>query len=144
MRNEDDHKYDDIINLPHHISNRHTPMPIADRAAQFAPFAALTGHSAVIRETARLTEEKRELNEDTRETLDRKLYVVKEHLKQGCVIKVTYFEPDMKKRGGKYIQAIGSVKKVDEYRKCIVMTDGTLILIDDILDISGDIFQNSF
>ncbi len=141
---DNDHKYDDIINLPHHVSKIHIQMPVGNRAAQFAPFAALTGHGEAIRETARLTEDKIEPDEYEREILDRKLSVLRKHIGEKCVIRITHFQPDMKKQGGKYIMTVGSVKRIDEFRKCIVMADGTEILTDNILDISGDVYKNFF
>jgi len=130
-------KYDDIIHLPHHRSKKHAPMPIIDRAAQFSPFAALTGHDAAIKETARLTDRKIELDEYEIAALDERLQMIKMRLdsKKESEITVTYFQPDMRKDGGEYITISGVVKKMDEYTKCLVMTDGTRIFIEDIIEI---------
>lgn len=103
--------YDDIIHLPHPVSPRHPQMPLADRAAQFSPFAALTGHDAAIRETARLTDSPVELEESGKEQLDRQLLLVQENLAQKPEIEVTYFQPDEKKSGGVYVTVCGRVKK---------------------------------
>lgn len=133
-------KYDDIINLPRHISKTRPPMEIKDRAAQFLPFAALTGHDAAIKETSRLTEGKVELDEYIKEVLNYKLQILAEKIKEGPKIKITYFVPDEKKDGGVYVESNGRVKKIDKYKMVINMTDGTLIPIDDIKSIEGEIF----
>lgn len=140
MRLEQDKKYDDIINLPHHISTRHPRMSLADRAAQFSPFAALTGHEAVISETARLTEAFAELDEDRKEQLDEQLQMLKENQFQRPEITVTYFRPDEKKRGGAYMTICGNMKKIDEYTHRIFMVDGEEIPIENILSIEGNLF----
>lgn len=133
-------KYDDIINLPHPTSSTHPRMPVYDRAAQFAPFAALTGHDAAIRETARLTDRKVELDEDVKERLNEKLQIIAEQMETHPLIEVTYFLPDDKKEGGAYICVEEKVKKIDMYRRCIVLSDGQVIPIDEIYDLSGEIF----
>ena len=114
--------YDDIINLPHPVSKNHPQMPLRDRAAQFAPFAALTGHDAAIKETARLTDERLELSEEVIAQLNEK-------------INITYFIPDAKKAGGSYVTCSGIVKKIDEYEHTMIMTDQTVIPIEQISDI---------
>ena len=128
-------KYDDIIYLPHHRSKKHAPMPLSDRAAQFSPFAALTGHDAAIKETARLTDKKIELDEYEVAVLDGILQTIKEKLSENPEITVTYFEPDIKKDGGKYVTVTGNVKKMDEYTKFLIMNDGGRIRIEDIIEI---------
>lgn len=143
-KNPDIHRYDDIIHLPHHVSKTHPQMPVSDRAAQFAPFAALTGHDAAIRETARLTEEKAELDENAKMIIDEKLRFVQETLPAKPEITVTYFQPDEKKAGGKYMTASGNVKKIDMYKGLIIMTDGLKIPFDDIYEVEGEIFGNIY
>ena len=128
-------KYDDIIHLPHHRSKKHAPMPLIDRAAQFSPFAALTGHDAAIKETARLMDRKIELDEYEIAVLDEKLQEVREQLKNHPEIEVTWFQPDMRKEGGEYVTGSGKVKKLEEYTKSIFMEDGTRIRIEDIIDL---------
>ena len=128
-------KYEDIIHLQYHRSKKHPPMPIIDRAAQFSPFAALTGHDAAIKETARLTEKKIELDEYEVAALDEKLQTIKERLKELPEISVTYFRIDERKEGGEYQKVTGNVKKLDEYKRCLILEDGTRIFIEDILDI---------
>lgn len=143
-KNPDIHRYDDIIHLPHHVSKTHPQMPVSDRAAQFAPFAALTGHDAAIREKARLTEEKAELDENAKMIIDEKLRFVQETLSAKPEITVTYFQPDEKKAGGKYMTASGNVKKIDMYKGLIIMTDGLKIPFDDIYEVEGEIFGNIY
>ena len=130
-----EHKYDDIIDLPHHVSARHHQMPLADRAAQFSPFAALTGHDAAIRETARLTDAFVELDENRKEELDEQLRLIQENQSQRPEIEVTYFRPDGKKSGGAYVTVRGRVKKVDEHNRRILFTDGTALPMDNIFSI---------
>ena len=130
-------KYDDIIDLPHKQSNRRPHMPLIDRAAQFSPFAALTGHDAAIKETARLTDWKVELDEYRKEELDSQLQQILEHIAERPEVVITYFRPDEHKEGGAYVTHNGSVKKIDEYEQIILMTDGTRIPIEDIAEIEG-------
>jgi hypothetical protein len=133
--------YDDIINLPHHVSKAHPPMAVIDRAAQFSPFAALTGYDAAIRETARMTDERIELDESTKAALNDRLQIMADRMKEHPEIAITYFQPDAKKEGGAYVTAIGTAKKIDECERFVVMTDGTAIFIDDIISIDGEIFE---
>ncbi|MEL7624118.1 MAG: hypothetical protein AAGU12_11055 [Clostridiales bacterium] len=133
--------YDDIIHLPRHVSAKHPQMAVSDRAAQFAPFAALTGHDAAIKEKARLTDERRELDEYMMDALRDRLQKIAERLEERPEITVTYFRPDEKKTGGAYIAAAGVVKRVDEYKRVIVMGDGKMIPIDEIISIEGEIFD---
>lgn len=135
------HRYDDILHLPHHVSSSHPPMPVRDRAAQFAPFAALTGHSAAIKEAARLTEDRIDLNEDCMIALNGKLKMIKNQLASKPIIKVTYFKPDMKKQGGAYVTVQGNVKKIDEYAHALIMMDGETIPLEDIIEIEGEMFR---
>ena len=127
--------YEDIIYLPHHRSKKHAPMPLYDRAAQFSPFAALTGHDAAIKETARITDRKIELDEYEIAVLDDRLQNIKAQLQSHPEITVTYFQPDIRKDGGEYITVTGNVKKIDEYAKTMIMEDSTRIPISDIIEI---------
>ena len=133
--------YDDIIHLPHHISATHPQMPAADRAAQFSPFAALTGYDTAIKEAARLTDKRLELDESMKETLNERLQIVSARFEECPEISITYFQPDAKKAGGAYITAIGTVKKIDENERAVTMTDGMVIPIDEIFSIDGQIFE---
>ena len=134
MINNYNEKYDDIINLPHHISKKYPQMSIENRAAQFAPFAALTGYDEEVKETARLTKERIDLNEEVKEKLDMKIQMIKEKFTQRPTITFTYFVKDSKKEGGKYVDVTGIVKKIDEYKGLIILEDKTQIPISEILD----------
>ena len=132
--------YDDIINLPRPVSQRHPPMPMIDRAAQFAPFQALTGYGDAIRETARLTEQKIELTDDEKLLLDEKLRELAEAIPNSPETEFTYFKPDSMKDGGAYVIATGAVKKVDVLERLVLLDDGTVIPIEAILKIE-DVFD---
>lgn len=131
--------YDDIIHLPHHVSERHPQMSMYNRAAQFAPFAALTGHNAAITEAARLTEAEQELSESDAEVLNRKLAYL-QSLDEKPTISVTYFVPDDKKEGGSYHTATGIVKSVEPDKGVLQFEDGTGIPVIRITDIDGECF----
>lgn len=133
-------KYEDIINLPHHVSKTRPQMPMSDRAAQFAPFAALTGYDDAVKETGRLTDDKIELEESSLNELNAKIQLLRENLADAPEVTFTYFRPDDRKDGGAYLTITGTVKKLDDYERLLVLQDGTKVPIDDILDISGDIF----
>ncbi|MBO5372107.1 MAG: hypothetical protein J6A75_05235 [Lachnospiraceae bacterium] len=140
MSYNDEHKYDDIIHMPHPVSKRHPQMSLLDRAAQFSPFAALTGHEEAIAETARLTDKRMELDENMLEILNAKLQFLKEKETEKPVVVISYFEPDKKKPGGSYIKAAGTIRKIDVYKHRIFMDDGRSIPIQDVIAIDGDIF----
>ncbi len=136
--NNDAHRYDDIINLPHPTSVNHPRMSLYDRAAQFSPFAALTGHDAAIKETARLTEQKIEQSEDMISLLNEKLQMVADNL--GTEVTITYFVPDERKSGGAYVSHTGTVRRIDDYEHTLVMTDKTVIPIEQISEIESELF----
>ena len=138
------HKYDDIINLPHHVSKKHPQMSLHDRAAQFSPFAALTGHKAAINETARLTDEKQILSEDVIAKLNEQLNLIKENIGTNQTVTITYFVPDDRKSGGAYISNTGVVKKINEYNHTVVLTDKTVIPIEQISEMQSDIFSEIY
>lgn len=133
--------YEDIINLPHHVSRTRPQMSMLDRAAQFSPFAALTGYDAAIKETGRLTDEKIELDEDTKAALDMKQAYLVEVIDEQPEISITYFLPDTKKSGGEYVTVTGNLKRFDEYERLLILTDGKKIPMDDIADIECDLFR---
>lgn len=135
MSYRDEHRYDDIIHLPHHVSDNRPQMDILDRAAQFAPFAALTGHDAAIKETARLTDERAELDENSKEMLDEQMRDIKEHLSEHPMVTITYFRPDEKKDGGSYVTVTGQVKKIDEYERKILLESGVIIPVGEIVGV---------
>ena len=130
-------KYDDIINMRHHVSTRHRPMSQGDRAAQFSPFAALTGHEAAIKETARITDEFVEPDADKKQELDEKLQIIRMILADNKTAKVQmiFFKPDGKKSGGSYETITGNIKKIDEYNGLIVFDDKTTVKIEKVIDI---------
>lgn len=132
-------KYDDIINLPHHVSKKHPQMPLQARAAQFGAFAALTGYDHAIKETARLTSARIELDEEAKDVLDKKLQIIRDQILAKPIITFTYFVPDFKKDGGKYVTVSGIVSKIDKYNQLIVLENNIKIPINEIIDISGDI-----
>ncbi len=134
-------QYEDIINLPHHVSPTRPQMPMSDRAAQFAPFAALTGYDAAIKETGRLTDEKIELDEEALTALDMKYQFLMDALDDAPEVTITYFQPDERKAGGKYVSAVGVVRKVDDFERRITMQDGAKIQMDDVLSIDGELFS---
>lgn len=129
------HEYDDIINLPHYQSKTHKPMSKEARAAQFAPFAALTGHEAAVKETERLTEDKKYIDENFKSILDEKMLDIQNKIKSEPLVTITYFVPDTKKDGGKYVTITDYIKKIDTYERLIVLKNKTKIKFQDIIDI---------
>ena len=128
-------RYDEIMELPHHVSKTRPQMPLSDRAAQFAPFAALTGYDSAIKETGRLTDERIELDEEALTALDRKYQLLIEALDDAPEVTITYFQPDARKAGGQYVSATGTVKKVDTFGRRILLQDGTRIPLDSVYDL---------
>lgn len=133
--------YDDIIDLPHHVSETHPPMSRADRAAQFSPFAALTGYDAAVRETARVTERRIELDEGVKAELNARLNCILEHLPEHPQVSITYFMPDEKKSGGAYRTVTGTVRKLDSFAKTLTLTDGTVVPMEEIVHVEGNLFE---
>lgn len=127
--------YFDIINLPHHVSRNHPQMPMEARAAQFAPFAALTGYDTVIHETARLTDKQVELEEYDNDRLNRIFSELMDSLEKHPMVTVSYFKPDEHKAGGAYMTVSGKLKKIDTYEQIMKMEDGTVIPIGSIMDL---------
>ena len=140
MLEESSQKYEDIINLPYQKSTTRAHLQISDRAAQFAPFAALTGYDAAIREAARLTQRRIELDEYDKEALNRKLLFIEAHIEDRPVISVTYFQPDFRKSGGAYVKVTGAVKKLKNHERQLVLEDETKIPIDEILMLESESF----
>lgn len=133
--NEKDSRYADIINLPHHTSSKHPRMSRENRASQFSPFAALTGYDSEIKETARLTDEKIELDEDSVNDINAKLHYIKDNIDENPEITVEYFVPDEKKAGGAYLTLNDRVRIIDEYEREVVFISGKRVIIDDIYKI---------
>ncbi|MDL2273639.1 YolD-like family protein [Oscillospiraceae bacterium OttesenSCG-928-G22] len=134
--------YDDIINLPHHVSATRPQMPRENRAAQFSPFAALTGYESAIKETARLTDVRIELGDSAVAELDAKLSVLTDRIADHPEADITYFRPDEKKDGGAYVVVTGTIKKIDDYERVIVLMSGETIPISDVLDIECGLFSD--
>lgn len=128
-------KYDDIIDLPRPVSLTRERMPMSARAAQFSPFAALSGHDAALRETARHTTRKIDLDEQTREDLERRLAWL--HDNPGNRVDVTYFQPDHSKSGGSYLTKTSIVERIDTFRKMLILEGGISVSFADLLEISG-------
>ena len=135
--------YDDILHMPHHVSQNHPQMSMRDRAAQFSPFAALTGYEDAIGETGRLTEPKRELSEHEQAKLNLRLNILASKLKENPEIRIEYFVPDEQKSGGAYVIISGTVVKLSLSARTIIMEDGSVIRIDDIAEITGAIFDET-
>ena len=135
---EQDHRYDDLLDLPHPVSQRHPRMSAHDRAAQFSPFAALTRHSAAMEETARLTDRKLEPSELQLEELNANLLAVQAHIREKPAVRITYFVPDARKSGGEYQTISGRVRHIDEATQTLFLTDDTRVPLDDILMLSQE------
>ena len=129
--------YDDIINLPHPTSLTHPQMSIQDRAAIFSPFSALSGHASAIAETARLTEQRIELDEDTKAELDRRQAILLEHIREQPEITVTWFQPDVLKEGGAYLTTTARLKKIDPIERTLVLLDGPSIQLEDVINLES-------
>ena len=134
-------KYDDLLHMQRHISTRHPPMPLIDRAAQFSPFAALTGYEDAIEETGRLTDVCTELTESKQEALDRKLRLLQNTILSAPLVRIRYFQPDARKTGGTYLNISGYVKKIDTVEQILYLTDGTAIGFSRIYELECEIFQ---
>ena len=134
-------KYDDIINLPHHVSETHPQMSMRNRAAQFSPFAALSGHSDAIHETARYTGDFQGVDESNVEALNQKIAMILDKINEHPQITVTYFKPDEKKEGGSYTLKTGNIKRVDDYEHVLQFTDNEKIPIQSIFNIDGEMFS---
>lgn len=137
---EAEKQYADIINQSRPISTKHPPMSMLNRAAQFSPFAALTGYDAAVQETARLTDEKLELDEYAKSILSDRLQILAEHIDDLPEVMFTYFVPDKKKSGGAYVSVTGRIREIDEYERIVVLENGTKIPIHQIYEIESRLF----
>ena len=133
--------YDDMIDMPHHVSSVHPQMRMEERAAQFSPFAALTGYGAVIKETARQTVPRLELSENSQEEIKRQLDHLEEHIHEQPEVSITYFLADQKKEGGAYVTAAGTIKRLDDVEGILKLEDGTCIKIEDIIKIQSSVLE---
>ncbi len=138
MSNEQ--KYNDIINLPHHVSKKHPQLSKASYAAQFSPFAALTGYDGIVAEVARFTDERVELGDKEKDLLNAKLQIIGDHIKEHPELELTYFQKDKKKTGGAYLKKTAQIKRIDDLERIMYFTDGTNLPMDDITDMQGEIF----
>lgn len=134
--------YEDIVDLPHHVSRKHPQPTMADRAARFAPFAAITGYEEMVLEEARVTDDRKEMDESSKAALNEKLNMILEFIDEQPEVSITYFEPDKRKAGGAYVTVTGTVKRIDEYEHLVIMTDGKKINIDDIYNLQGELFYS--
>lgn len=132
--------YEDIIHLPHHKSSKHPHMSRYNRAAQFSPFAALTGHGDAVSEAARVTDKRVELDDYIKADLNERLGMIQEYIDKKSEVSIVYFQEDPLKDGGSYVKASGYVKKVDEYEGLVVMEDGRKILMSDMIEINCELF----
>lgn len=137
-------RYDDILHLPHPTFAKHPRMPVSDRAAIFSPFAALTGHGAAIAETARLTDRRIELDEDSKAVLDEKQRFLETIADQQPEVTVTWFQPDARKDGGCYVTTTGNLKKTDGIEHVMVLMDGSRISLDDIIGMESEWLPDAF
>ena len=133
--------YDDMIDMPHHVSRVHPQMRMEERAAQFSPFAALTGYGAVIKETARQTVPRLELSENSQEETNRQLDHLAEHIHEPPEVSITYFQADQKKEGETYVTAAGTIKRLDDVEGILKLEDGTYIKIEDIIKIQSPVLE---
>lgn len=133
-------KYDDILRLPHHVSASRKPMAITARAAQFAPFAALSGYDAEVQEAGRLTDRPIEPDEYEKEAMNARLQLLARHLREKWVVSLVFFQPDERKAGGAYVTRTGTVKKLYETERLLILTDGTVIPLDDLIALDGEEF----
>lgn len=138
----DPHRYDDMLSHPAHVSVTHPHMSLYDRAAQFAPFKALTGYEDDVDEAARLTDKRIELDEDRIERLDARLQLLEEHLAEAPTVSITFFQPDARKEGGSYETVSGVIKKIDVIHRKIIFKSGQSIAIDSVYEIGGNLFEN--
>jgi len=136
------HKYDDIIGLPHPVSSKRASMPLYDRAAQFAPFAALTGYDDAIEESGRLTDFAADLTDGSRQLLNAQLAVLSEHMAQSPKVQITYFVPDPRKAGGSYVTLSGNVKRIDPIEQLLILTDGTKIPLAMLYRLEGELVND--
>lgn len=134
-------KYDDIIKLPRFVSKKYPQMSMHDRAAQFSPFVALTGYDDLVKETARITDQKVELDEYILDNLNERLCILKKNLSERTEVDITYFQEDLKKSGGRYLEKQGIIKKIDEFKGCVIFEDGVIIPIGNICEIECGLFQ---
>ena len=141
MSETDEHRYDDIIDLPRFVSQTHAHMSNYDRAAQFAPFAALTGFGDSIQETGRLTDERPELSDEERDEMDLRFRILELHFKEDPFVQIRYFIPDEKKEGGRVVEKTFEIHQIDTVNEVVIATDRKRYYMNSILDINGSIIK---
>lgn len=135
-----EHAYDDILHLPHHVSQTRLPMSKMDRAAQFSPFQALTGLDSAMQETERQTVRKIELDENEKAVLDEKLHILQERILENPEVFIVFYRPDAYKDGGSYCEISGSLRRIDTVERKLLLNDGTAIPLDDIYSVDLEHF----
>ncbi|HJD20618.1 MAG TPA: hypothetical protein H9915_02245 [Candidatus Gemmiger faecigallinarum] len=143
QRSQDPHRYDDLIDLPHPVSARRPRMPVSERAAQFSPFAALTGYGDAIAETARLTDARLELDEETQRLLNRRVALLRQAAPDRPLVRVTCFEPDAAKDGGRYVTLEVRVRGVDLAGGRLLLEGGGRLPLADVIALEGDCFSGT-
>ena len=143
-KNDKLNRYEDIIHLPHHVSANHPHMSLYDRAAQFAPFKALTGYEDDVAETARLTDTRIELDDSRKAVLDARLQMIEDQISSSPEVTITYFVPDARKQGGAYRDIHGRIRKIDKVERLVVFASGERVRIDDIYDLHGVLFGGGY
>ena len=138
---DDPHRYDDLLDLPRHVSPTRPRMSSRERAAQFAPFAALTGYGSAIEEAQRRTDQRIELGEAERESLDRRMRALAEHLDERPEVSVIHFIPDRLKAGGRYVTALGVVRRLQPELGTLQLEDGMTLELDDIIGVESALFD---
>ena len=133
-------EYSDIFDRPHHVSSKRPKMARANRAAQFSPFAALTGYDSLVAESARVTDQKVELSGEECEVLNKRLNYLQDHLSEMPVVQILYFEPDTRKAGGSYVEFSGTIKRIKRHERILLTTTDTEVPFENILELSGDLF----
>lgn len=134
-------EYSDIFDRPHHVSTKRAPMSRANRAAQFSPFAALTGYDSLVAESARVTEQRVELSDDEYEVLNRRLNFLQEHIARLPLVHILYYEPDKKKDGGSYVEFSGSIKRFKKIEGLLLTDTDIEIPFSNIIELSGELFS---
>ena len=141
IQNREDRRYDDMLDLPRPVSAKHPPMSRAERAAQFSPFKALTGYDDEVTEAARLTGGRIELDDASADMLNAKMQILRDEIQNHPQISITFFVPDAKKAGGEYMTVEGIVRRIDDVDRNLYLMDGTVIEIDEIIALDGEVFS---
>ncbi len=133
--------YEDIVDLPPYISKKYPQPSMEDRAARFSPFAAVTGYEEMVQEQARVTDVKMDLDDSVKEKISDRLNMVLLFQHEEPIVRISYFVPDSKKDGGSYLEEVGKIKGIDQYRRLVIMQNGSRIPIEDIVSVDGELFD---